>query len=268
MKNFVTICLFPEVNFGTVYSSNFPCHVRLKSSCLFVAAAQTAESERNNAISRIADLEEELKFAKSSTDELKKVQDELKSLEAAGQAHDDDLTALLEPIVTNLSGKITRNYLDDKSLRVISLLTGRFSFHCSAALGASAILPNQIREDAPMDNITRLEAHVTKAKGVLSDVTGLLSEVFEQLLPREPLPPTLPEIVQKLTPISALLDEFTLAKTKARARATITFATTSGIEGDYEKAYADFPKQPDGKKVQLKNYAERSGKLADRKSVV
>ena len=114
-----------------------------------------------------------------------------------------------------------------------------------------------------MDNITRLEAHVTKAKGVLSDVTGLLSEVFEQLLPREPLPPTLPEIVQKLTPISALLDEFNLVKTKAGARATITFATASGIEGDYEKAYADFPKQPDGKKVQLKNYAERSGKLAD-----
>ena len=80
-----------------------------KSSCLFVAAARTAESERNSAISRIADLEEELKFAKSSTDELNRVQDELKSLEAAGQAHDEDLTALLEPIVTNLSGKITRN---------------------------------------------------------------------------------------------------------------------------------------------------------------
>ena len=60
-------------------------------------------------------MEEELKFAKSSADELKKVQDELKSLEAAGQAHGDDLTNLLEPIVTNLSGKITRNYLDDKS---------------------------------------------------------------------------------------------------------------------------------------------------------
>ena len=109
MKNFVTICLFPEVNFGTVYSSNFPCHARLRSSCLFAAAARTAESERNSAISRIADLEEELKFAKSSADELKKVQDELKSLEAAGQAHDEDLTALLEPVVTNRSGKITQN---------------------------------------------------------------------------------------------------------------------------------------------------------------
>ena len=114
-----------------------------------------------------------------------------------------------------------------------------------------------------MDNITRLDAHVAKAKGVLSDVTRLLSEVFEQLLPRELIPPTLPEIVQKLTPINALLDEFTLLKTKAGARAAITFATASGIDGDFEKAYADFPRQPDGKKVQLKNYAERSGKLAD-----
>ena len=68
-----------------------------------------AESERNNAISRIVDLEEELKFAKSSADELKRVQDELKSLEVAGQAHDEDLTALLDPIVTSLSGKITRD---------------------------------------------------------------------------------------------------------------------------------------------------------------
>ena len=98
-----------------------------------------------------------------------------------------------------------------------------------------------------MDNITRLDAHVAKAKGVLSDVTGLLSEVFEQLLPRESIPPTLPEIVQKLTPINALLDEFTLLKTKAGAKATITFATASGIDGDLEKAYADFPRQPGGK---------------------
>ena len=44
-------------------------------------------------------MEEELKFAKSSADEPKKVQEELKSLEEAGQTHDDDLTALLEPIV-------------------------------------------------------------------------------------------------------------------------------------------------------------------------
>ena len=102
-----------------------------------------------------------------------------------------------------------------------------------------------------MDNITRLEDHVTKAKGVLSDVTGLLSEVFEQLHPHEPLPPTLPEIVQRLTPISTLLDEFTLAKTKAGARAAITFATASGIDGDFEKAYADFPRQPDGKKCSM-----------------
>ena len=114
-----------------------------------------------------------------------------------------------------------------------------------------------------MDNITRLDAHVAKEKGVLSDVTGLLSEVFEQLLPRESIPPTLPEIVKKLTPINALLDEFTLSKTKSGARAAITFATASGIDGDLEKAYADFPRQPDGKKVQLKTYVESSGKLAD-----
>ena len=94
-----------------------------------------------------------------------------------------------------------------------------------------------------MDNITRLDAHVAKAKGVLSDVTGLLSEVFEQLLPRESIPPTLLEIMQKLSPINALLDDFTLSKTKAGARAAITFATATGIDGDYEKAYADFPKQ-------------------------
>ena len=85
---------------------------RLISSCLFAAATQTAESERNSALSRIADLEEELKFAKSSAklaaDDLKKAREELESLEKAGQTHDDDLTALLEPIVADLSGNITR----------------------------------------------------------------------------------------------------------------------------------------------------------------
>ena len=91
-----------------------------------VVATKTAESERNSALSRIADLEEELKFAKSSADELKKVREELESLEKAGQTHDDDLTALLEPIVAVLSGNITRNYLNGISLRVISLLTDEF----------------------------------------------------------------------------------------------------------------------------------------------
>ena len=86
---------------------------------MFAAATLTAESERNSALSQIVDLEEELKSAKSSADELKKVREELESLEKAGQTHDDDLTALLEPIVADLSGKTTRNYLDDISLRVI-----------------------------------------------------------------------------------------------------------------------------------------------------
>jgi hypothetical protein len=80
-----------------------------------VVATKTAESERNSALSRIADLEEELKFAKSSADELKKVRSELESLEKAGQTHDDDLTALLEPIVADLSGNITRDYVNNIS---------------------------------------------------------------------------------------------------------------------------------------------------------
>ena len=46
------------------------------------------------------------------------------------------------------------------------------------------------------------------------------------------------------------------------AQTTIQFALASGIDGDYEKAFSEVPKKPDGKKVALKPFAARARKLA------
>ena len=60
-----------------------------------------------------------------------------------------------------------------------------------------------------------------------------------------------------------LFGEYYKAKTKAWAKAAITFALASGIDGDYKKAFEDIPRRPDGKKVQLKPFADRVGKLSE-----
>ena len=63
------------------------------------------ETERNSAISRIADLEKELEFTKESNRQLKELKKEYKELEATGKAHDEELARLLDPVTKELSGK-------------------------------------------------------------------------------------------------------------------------------------------------------------------
>ena len=46
-------------------------------------------------------------------------------------------------------------------------------------------------------------------------------------------------------------------------KAVVQFALAGGIEGDFEKAYSDIPRKPDGSKVALKPFAARAGKLAE-----
>ena len=41
------------------------------------------------------------------------------------------------------------------------------------------------------------------------------------------------------------------------------FALASGIEGDFERAFQDVPRQPDGKMVPLKPFADRARKLSE-----
>ena len=114
-----------------------------------------------------------------------------------------------------------------------------------------------------MDAATRVHAHGEKAKGVLEGVASILSEVFEQLLPDQPMPSSVAELVQSLVAKEDLFGKYLVEKTKSGAKAALTFALASGIEGNYEKAFEDFPRRPDGKKVPLKPYADRAGKLAD-----
>ena len=114
-----------------------------------------------------------------------------------------------------------------------------------------------------MDAATLVHAHGAKAKEVLDGAASILSKVFEQLLPECSMPSSLPGLVQSLQAEENLFGEYYKAKTKAGAKSALTFALASGIDGDYEKAFEDVPKRPDGKKVHLKPFADRTGKLSE-----
>ena len=92
---------------------------------------------------------------------------------------------------------------------------------------------------------------------------SVLSEVFGRLFPGRPMPSSLPELVQSLLAEDEIFGEYYKAQTKAGVKASLMFALASGIEGDYEKAYEDHPRRPDGKKVKLKPFADRAGKLSE-----
>ena len=110
------------------------------------------------------------------------------------------------------------------------------------ALGVPEVLPNQLRVDALLDAATRIHSHGAKAKNVLEGAASILSEVFEQLFPNQLMPSSLPKLVQGLLAKEDLFGEYYKEKTKAGAKAAITFALASGIEGDYEKAFEDHPR--------------------------
>ena len=194
--------------------------------------------------------------------EFEQLKKDYKELETSGKAHDEELTRLLSPVAQGLSG-------NDPLILVLVfnfslMFTERLVYLSRAeALGIPEILPNQLRVDALLDAAARVHSHGAKAKDVLGGVASILSEVFEQLSPGQPIPSSLPELVQSLLAKEDLFGEYYKEKTKAGAKAAITFALASGIEGDYEKAYEDHPRPPDGKKVQLKPFADRAGKLSE-----
>ena len=64
-----------------------------------------AEIERNNAISRIVDLEKELKHAKESSKKLALLKKKYEELEDAGKTHDEEMVSLLNPDAQGLSGE-------------------------------------------------------------------------------------------------------------------------------------------------------------------
>ena len=130
-------------------------------------------------------------------------------------------------------------------------------------LGVHEVLPNQFRVDALMDAVTRVHADGSKAKEVLEGAGSVLSEVFGQLFPGRPVPPSVPELVQSLAAEEDLFGEYYKMQTKAGAKTAITFALASGIDGDFEKAYEDIPRRSDGKKVPLKPFAGHAGELAE-----
>ena len=131
------------------------------------------------------------------------------------------------------------------------------------ALRVDEVLPNQLRIDAVMDAATRIRPHGEKAKGVLERAKSILSDVFEQLLPDQLAPSFVTELVQSLAATEDLFSKFLVEKTKTGAKTALTFALAGGVDGDFEKSFEDVPRHSDGKKVQLKPYADRAGKLAD-----
>ena len=108
-----------------------------------------------------------------------------------------------------------------------------------------------------------MHAHGAKAKEVLEGAGLVLSEVFGQLFPRHPVPPSVPELVQSFVAEEDMFGEYYKMQRKAGAKTAITFALASGIDGDFEKAYEDIPQRPGGKKVPLKPFDGRAGELAE-----
>ena len=130
-------------------------------------------------------------------------------------------------------------------------------------LGVSLAIPGQERIDALMDAVTQLQAHGMKVKDVLEEAATVLGPLYSRFFPGRPIPSTAPGIVQAFLEEEDPLREYGMNQTQSGAKAAVQFALASGIEGDFEKAYSDIPRKPDSKKVALKPFAARAGKLAE-----
>src|SRR5664279_3749516 len=80
------------------------------------------------------------------------------------------------------------------------------------------------------------------------------------MFPDAALPQTIDGLVEAFRATS--LADYSQEQTIRGARAAVTLAMAGGIQGDYEKAFSEFPKDADGKEVDLKPFENQARKLA------
>ena len=118
----------------------------------------------------------------------------------------------------------------------------------------------RLRTDVLTDAVALVEEQSAKAKGAITKAAGALSSFHRSMFPDAALPPTVDGLVEALRATS--LADYSQEQTVRGARATVTLAMEGGIQGDFERAFSEFPKDADGKEVDLKPFARQTRKLA------
>ena len=110
------------------------------------------------------------------------------------------------------------------------------------------------------DAVALVEKQSAKAKGAITKAASTLSSYHQSMFPDAALPPTVDGLVEALRGSS--LADYSQEQTVRGARAVVTLALAGGIQGDFQKAFSEFPKDADGKEVELKPFARQARKLA------
>ena len=80
------------------------------------------------------------------------------------------------------------------------------------------------------------------------------------MFPDAVVPSTVAGLAEALRGTS--LGDYSKEQTVRGVRAAMMLALAGGIQGDFEKAFSEFPKNADGKEVDLKPFARQARKLA------
>jgi len=110
------------------------------------------------------------------------------------------------------------------------------------------------------DAVALVEEQSAKANEEFTKAVSMLSSYHRSMFPDAAVPSTVAGLVEALRGTS--LGEYSKEQTVRGARAAVTLALAGGIQGDFERAFSEFPKGADGKEVDLKPFARRARKLA------
>ena len=94
----------------------------------------------------------------------------------------------------------------------------------------------------------------------MTKATSTLYSFHRSMFPDAALPPTVDGLAEALRGTS--LADYCQEQTVCGARAAVTLALAGGIQGDFERAFSEFPKDADSKEVDLKPFARQVRKLA------
>ena len=135
-----------------------------------------------------------------------------------------------------------------------------FCFGCVGAVGAPLDTAGRLRTHVLTNAVALVEEQSVKAKEAITKAASTLSSYHRSMFPDAAIPATMDGLVESLCGSS--LSDYSQEQTVRGARAAVTLALAGGIQGDFQKAFSEFPKDADGKEVDLKPFARQARKLS------
>jgi len=114
------------------------------------------------------------------------------------------------------------------------------------------------------DALVAAENHGTQVQELMAQAKAGLVRFHQDVFPKKEPPVTIRELVEVIGADEDPLVGYSHAQKRTSAEVALTLAMGHGIEGDFQKAFSEFPRGPDGTPVDLVPFRKQAKRHAKR----